>query len=234
MKNFVLLMGLLLIGRVGLAQFYVQGIVVDSASGEGMSKVSIENRNLSKGEFSDAEGRFRIWVREGDYLIFSNVGYKDAGLQVKAVHRTDAVRIVMKPRSVQLQDVTIKKGYTPYQLDSIKRASLYEDAFTYKQQKSVFSPISAVHQKFSKKHKTMRRFQEQIRGMEADKFVDSRYNSTIVNSLMGWGDDSSAFFIRSNPMEYDFARTATELEIKLWIKYRGEQFRKNGGALLER
>jgi len=226
MKPLFLILCVLLLSLGVQAQFYVRGVVVDSAGNMGMAKVSIENRSTAKGVFSSATGEFIILANEGDYLIFSSVGFKEAGIQVKAVHRNETVRIIMKPRSVQLKDVTITKGYTPYQLDSIKRASLYKDAFKYKQQKSIMSPISAVQQKFSKKHKNMRKFQSQIIDMEVEKFIDSRYNSELVGTLMGWGDDSSRLFMRENPMEYDFARSASDLEIKLWIKYRAEQFRK--------
>ncbi len=228
MKQALFVLSLLFFALTGNAQFYVSGRIVDSASEKGMGKVSIENRNLRKGEFSQADGRFQIWVREGDYLIFSNVGYKDFAMQVQAVHRNSSIEVTMKPRSVQLKDVTITKGYTPYQLDSIKRASLYKSAFQYKREKSVSSPISAVHQKFSKKHKDQQRFQRQVLSMEQEKFVDSRYNATLVNQLMGWGSDSSLLFMRVSAMEYEYARAASDLEIKLWIKYRAEQFRKNG------
>jgi hypothetical protein len=234
MKPIFLVCCAVLLALGAQAQFYVRGVVLDSAGNLGMAKVSIENRNTAKGVFSSSTGEFVILAKEGDYLIFSSVGFKEAGMQVKAVHRNETVRIIMKPRSVQLKDVTITKGYTPYQLDSIKRASLYKDAFKYKQQKSIMSPISAVQQKFSKKHKNMRKFQSQIIGMEIEKFIDSRYNANLVGSLMGWGEDSSRLFMRENPMEYDFARTASELEIKLWIKYRAEQFRKNEGLVPSR
>lgn len=233
MKKAIGVLVLLVFAISAKAQFYVSGRIVDSASGKGMGKVSVENRNLKKGEFSAADGRFQIWVREGDYLIFSYVGYKDNAMQVQAVHRTSALNIVMKPRAVQLNDVIITKGYTPYQLDSIKRASLYKDAFDYKREKSVRSPISAVHQKFSKKHKNQQQFQRQVLSMEREKFIDSRYNLELVNRLMGWGNDSSLQFMRVNPMEYDYARAASELEIKLWIKYRAEHFRKTGLGVVQ-
>ncbi len=206
------------------AQFLLKGTVIDSASKKGMAKVSIENLSRREGAFTDAKGNYSLLVVPGDYVVFSYVGYKNKGIQVHEGDQNQSIDITLIPKAVLLKDIVVKKGMTKYQQDSLYRASMYDRAFKYQRQTSIMSPISAVQQTFSKKHKNMRKFKEQILTMEDQKFIDSRYTPELVHSLTGLQDDSLALFMRLYPMEFDFARAASELEIKMWIKYYFAEF----------
>ena len=134
--------------------------------------------------------------------------------------------IHLSVKTVNLTNVIIKQGPTKYQLDSAKRADIYKDAFEYSQTKSVMSPVTSVYQKFSKKHKDMRRFQEQIVDFEQQKFIDTRYSEELTSSMTKLKDDELGQFMKAYPMELDFARAASELEIKMWIKYNFQDYLK--------
>ncbi len=62
--------------------------------------------------------------------------------------------------------------------------------------------------------------------MEKQNFVDSRYSKELVTSLTKLNEDDAQTFMNAYPMEYDFARAATDLEIKMWIKYNFSQYSK--------
>jgi hypothetical protein len=130
----------------------------------------------------------------------------------------------MSLKPVQLKDVTIYRGPTEYQKDSANRASIYKSAFEYEQQKSVMTPVTSIYQKFSKKYKNLRKFQDQIQDMERQKFIDTRYNTDLVKVLTKLPDDSVSIFMNQYPIEYDFVRAASDLEIKMWIKYNYQEF----------
>jgi hypothetical protein len=206
------------------AQFDLRGTIIDSVTRKSLSKVSIENLSRREGVLSDAQGNYTIRVTPGDYVIFTCVGYKHKALQVQEGDDKAPMNIVLSPKAIVLKDVVVKKGLTKYQQDSIYRAQMYSKAFRYERQTSIFSPISLVQQTFSKRHRDMRKFKNQIVMMEDQKFIDSRYTPELVSELTGLQDDSLALFMRLYPMEYAFARSASELEIKMWIKYHYAEF----------
>jgi hypothetical protein len=132
----------------------------------------------------------------------------------------------MKSTPIMLKGVLIKRGPTQYQQDSARRANIYQDVLEYEQQKSVMSPVTSVYQKFSKKHKNTRKFKNQIVNMELQNFIDSRYTKELVVTLTKMPEEEAQTFINAYPMEYQFARTASELEIKMWIKYNYQEYIK--------
>lgn len=209
------------------AQILFRGFLYDSASKTILTPVRIENLSTHDGTTTNNNGYFEINAKVDDYIIFSYVSYKNKVVKIEGNENGLIKNIYLTMKPIQLKDVIIKKGPTEYQNDSANRASIYQDAFEYNQQKSAFSPITSVYQKFSKKYKDLRKFQSQIVDMEKQKFIDTRYNSTLVSSLTKLNEEDAQKFMNAYPMEYDFARTASELEIKLWIKYYFQEYTKN-------
>lgn len=207
------------------AQFYLRGTIVDSSFKKGLESVSIENMTSHRGTFSDQQGNFELEVKEGDNIYITYLGYKSKSFRVSDNDETKSKLILLALKPVQLKDITIYRGPTEYQKDSIRRASIYKSAFEYKQSKSVMTPVTSIYQKFSKKYKNLRRFQDQIIDNEKQKFIDSRYTAELVHSLTGLEDDSLAVFKNAYPMEYEYARVASELELKMWIKYNFQDYR---------
>lgn len=211
------------------AQFMLRGRVVDSASQKGLVPVSIENMSSHQGTFSTTNGDFMLEVKPGDYVYFTYVGYKNRSIRVSAEDegRLKMVSLSLKP--IQLKDVTIYRGPTEYQKDSAGRATLYQDAFEYERQKSVMSPVTSLYQKFSKKHRSMERFHEQILDMEKQKFIDTRYSPELVQALTRLPEEGVIPFMQQYPMEYEYARAASDLEIKMWIKYNFQEYLNKRG-----
>jgi hypothetical protein len=208
------------------ANITLKGVVKDSLLQKGLSSVRIENLRTHQGTTSNEFGVFYIDGLEDDPILFSHVGFKNKVIRLKQNMHNDHQTILMTTKAFELKEVTIKKGPTAYQKDSANRASIYEDAFNYKQKISVASPVTTVYQAFSKKHKQMRHFKEQIENMEQEKFIETKYNAPLVQSLLKINQEETAQFMQQYPMELDYARTASDLEIKMWIKYNYQEFLK--------
>ena len=200
----------------------------DSLTQVPLNPVSIENLQTHQGVTSNTDGTFSIEASIGDYIIFTQIGYNRKVVKLKASDNFSNIKVGMTLKTTSLKEVTIKRGPTEYQKDSLNRAEIYKDAFDYQQQKSAFSPITSIYQKFSKKYKNLRKFQDQIIDMEQQKFIDTRYTPELVNALTKLVDEELASFINQYPMEFDYARTASELEIKMWIKYNFQDYIKKG------
>ena len=61
------------------------------------------------------------------------------------------------------------------------------------------------------------------------KFIDSRYTMSLVMQLTSLTDtETVAAFMYSFPMEYSFARTAGDLELKAWIRNNFKEYKAEG------
>lgn len=208
------------------AQIIFKGTIIDSSNSRPLTTVRVENLTTHQGDFSKSNGDFFIEGKEDDYIIFSYLGFKNKVIRLtQSLHNsTQIVKLAVK--TVNLNDVIIKRGPTQYQRDSANRADIYKDAFDYSQTKSVMSPVTSIYQKFSKKHKNMRHFQEQIIDIEKQKFIDTRYTEELTSSLTKLKDEELRAFMNAYPMEIDYARAASDLEIKMWIKYNFQEYTK--------
>ncbi len=205
---------------VGQAQT-LKGIVRDAQSGEPLPAVYISNTTQKQVTLSDPDGIFNIPARKGNSIDFSYVGHTATHL---IVGEEDSVTIVLQRKPYTLDDVEIRPDWTPYQLDSLKRRGIYGLDLDRKKVSgsvwgSVMSPASALAEQFNKKSKQRFRFQKNFVKWENQHFVDTRYTPEEVTSLTGLTGDTLFLFMNSHPMPYDFARAATDLEIKMWIRY---------------
>jgi hypothetical protein len=59
------------------------------------------------------------------------------------------------------------------------------------------------------------------------KYVDTRYTASLVNKLTGLSGDTLATFMNTYPMEYEYARHATDLELKAWVRDNYKDYRQH-------
>lgn len=220
----VLILILTFIIYKGNAQGLYKGYVLDSLSKNPLINARVENSKTHKGITTDIYGYFELEAIDNEFLIISMLGYKNKYVNLTSYNQDKPIMIYLAIKPVQLKDVVITKGPTKYQIDSARNASLYKSIIEYEQQKSVFSPVTSAYQKFSKKHRNIRKFKSQMETMEKQKFIDSRYNAPFVMELTQMNEEEAQLFINKYPIEYDFARAASDVELKLWIKYYYKQY----------
>ncbi len=197
----------------------LKGVVRDAQSGIPLSPVVVFNVRTGMSVYSDEAGQFHIVAQSGDKIGFSYIGYKTLQWTVPPGIGVIQTIIEMQPLSVQLDEFVVRiRNYTPYQLDSIERQDIYQRPLSRQKTRSVMSPFSFVGDRLSSRSKQVFRFQKDFNYWENQRFVDSRYTIDLVEVLTGLEGDSLALFMNSYPMPYDFARAATDLEIKMWIR----------------
>jgi hypothetical protein len=185
------------------------------------------NLDLRQSAYTDDKGSFSIYVRPGDHLAFSYIGYKAVEKNLPAIIGSTEIVVKMQPMNYQLEEFTVRPGYTNYQVDSLQRRSTYQRPLVMPHANPFNSPISALAQLFAPTTKATFRFQKNYAKWETQLFIDSRYSPELVTQLTGLTGDSLGSFMNSNPMPYDYARSATELELKMWIRYNYKQWMKN-------
>lgn len=184
-----------------------------------MQGVTITNTSNNTFVFTDQEGNFSILAKTGERVAFSCPGYKTEIHVVIPELNGIRLRFAMKMMNYELKEVIIKRQYdTKYQADSAERRSIYKRALGREKGGSIFSPVTLLADKLSKKSKDLYRFQRNYETWENDRFIESRYTPDLVKSLTGLSGDTLAAFMNGYVMPYDYARSASELELKMWIR----------------
>lgn len=195
----------------------LRGVVTDGATGNPLASVSVSNVATQQTAYTDANGGFTIIAAGGQQLVFMMLGYETTRQYAPPGIGNAAMQVSLRKLSFTLDEFIFKPKYTPYQLDSIERIETYQRALS-RQRSSVMSPVSFIAERLSKNSKQIFRFQKSFNMMEDIRFIDSRYSPYLVAQLTGLKGDTIGFFMNAYPMPYEYARGATDLELKMWIR----------------
>ncbi|MBA3827714.1 MAG: carboxypeptidase-like regulatory domain-containing protein [Taibaiella sp.] len=214
----------------------IKGIVTDGISGASLTNVTVANIATRNVAVTDEHGRYIITGSRGDVIVFTYVGYRT--VHVAAPEHTDtAMNIIMFEQTVQLKEFTLHAyDYNAYQIDSAKRNEGTGKSIGTELNKvgmslefnngiGVNGSISALAGAISGKTKKMKHLRNQFNDFEQQRFIDLRYTPEMVATLTKFTGDSVGVFMNAYPMPYDFARAATDLELKMWVRYNYRQYR---------
>ena len=206
----------------------VHGVVTDTATGKPLFAVTVVNTATQATAYTDATGRYTIAAKQGNVLTFSYVGYKTVAKFTPSSILIASLNITMEQAEYQLPEYKITRdSRTQYQIDSSERKNIYKTELDRKHPSPFNSPVSAVAEKFSKKAKRTYKFQKSYQEREEQRFIDTRYTPDLVNEVTSLTGDSIGHFMYAYPMPYDLARTASDLELKMWIRSNYKQWMKN-------
>ncbi len=196
------------------------GVVNDIEDGSPLSGVFVDNGTRGSSAVTNAKGEFNIVAQPGDAICFSLVGYDSINISVPASINGAAFRRISMKRAVFILDeVQINSPLTPYQRDSISRRRTYARDLDWQKERSVMSPFSAIADNISRKSRMRWRFQRNFQKWEDEKYTATRYTPELVQSLTGLTGNICYQFMAAYPMDPDYARVATDLEIQMWIRY---------------
>lgn len=223
-----LLLCLLTLNAAGYAQ-HMSGTVFDEQDNTPLQSAVILNKRTGNSALSDQKGMFRLHARYGDTLTVTLVSYESVTFTVKETKQEFVRNIYLNPEANMLETFEVNP-LTPYQRDSLARRNLYNAPLSREWVsggRAVFSPMTALAQQFSRKAKQRRRFQLNYNDWENQKFIESRYTPELVATVVPLRGDTLIAFINNYPIAADFARAATDLELKMWIRYNYLEWEKN-------
>lgn len=209
----------------GIAQT-LKGRVTDKGTGEPLYPVTVVNLSTQQSTYTTQQGYFTIHAEAGDKVAFSFIGYKAVQYQMPisvGVYTTD---ISMESVSYKLREVILMPDYTEYQIDSIERVQQYRPFLQRQKSSPINSPFSFVAEKFNKRSKQIFKFKKNFNKWEDERFIDTRYTPELVEGMTGMTGDSVGHFMNAYPMPYDYARTATELEMQMWVRFHHREWLK--------
>ncbi len=224
MRYFTFVLLLLVLPVYSSAQL-LEGMVLDKESKNSISGVAIQNRKSGAVVFSDNEGNYAIAASAGDTIIFRHTAYQLAKEVMPYTMSRKYLTVLLQARVYKLSEATVTSR-TKYQQDSIAMHEVYghelakppvpKPKFTGLAVSGLFGWMA---DKITGNSKKSKHFKQQFATDDQTKFIDSRYTPELVATLTKVSDkDSIATFMNAYPMPYDFARAATDLEFKSWIR----------------
>lgn len=205
----------------------LKGRIMNVTTQEPLYPVSVINLSTQKVTYSNKDGYYNIYAVAGDKIAFSFIGFKSKQYQMPVSAGEYSADILLDPVSYMLDEVVLMPDYTRYQVDSIEHVKTYRPALTRTKSSPIGSPFSYIAEKFNRRSKQIFKFQKKFGKWEDDRFIDTRYTPELVEETTGLSGDSTGHFMNAYPMPYDYARAASELELKMWIKYNYKEWVKH-------
>lgn len=207
----------------------MSGVVFDKQDNTPLQSAVIRNKRTGSAVRSDQKGLYRLEVKYGDTITVTLLSFEALSFTVKETKQEFVRNIYLSPEADMLETVEVNTR-SPYQRDSLARRDLYNAPLNREWvsgSRAIFSPATALAQQFSRKAKQRRRFQLHYNDWEDQKFIESRYTSDFVASVVPLRGDTLIAFMNHYPIAADFARAATDLELKMWVRYNYLEWEKN-------
>ena len=209
----------------------IYGVVVDYASRQPVKEVSVTNRRTGAVVATDGQGLYVIDATDNDELVFRHVSYRT--FYKTLIHGDNSYKkVILEPVSYKLKEATVTR--TKYQQDSIARHEMYGHELNRQLvPKPKFTGLGCagcigwLADKITGNSKEAKQFRNRFASEDEMKFIDSRYTPELVTAMTGIKDaDSIVAFINTYPMDYGFARTASGLELKAWVRNNYKEYVK--------
>ena len=206
----------------------IRGIVLESGTSKRLGSATVTNKNSGQITASNSVGTFEIRATVGDSLTVYLMGYQTVGTEVTTL---SDILIDMKAGNIMLEQVDVTRMSKEAELQdamrSYRKQGVYYDgkpsALAY-----VFTPITALYERFGRTPQNARRFQNYMhRELEATE-VDRKFNKTLINELTGLeGDDLNNFVIWYRPT-FEKVQYWGEYDITAYIVQSFKQFDRDG------
>ncbi|MCR4965861.1 MAG: carboxypeptidase-like regulatory domain-containing protein [Bacteroidales bacterium] len=208
--------------------------VFDGVTYQPLDGASVYNSNTGKFAFTDKTGRFYISSKENDTLIITKSGFRQVVLPLSKKVLSYKDDIFLYYKSTMLQEVriiAINPSYEGFKKDivTLELPDYYKQAQDVKLSKmdianinyaknpsgnilslggtATMSPISFLYEKFNRKAKMQRLYNEMVTYENELDEVQEKYNRDVVHGLTGLeGDDLLDFMTYCHFSYYDLVR----------------------------
>ena len=206
----------------------IKGRVTDAGTGEPIESVTIVNTSTQALTYTDKRGAYNIQCESGQSIVATFLGYKAITIAISSGSELIPINFSLRRESYKMDEFIVRPNYTPYQMDSAARFSTYKRTLIRGHEGSLGSPVTWLAEKISGKSQQRFRFQKNYAALEKDRFIETRYSAEMVNQMTYLTGDTLAHFMNLYPIPYDYVRTASDLELKMWIRTNFRDWKAKG------
>jgi hypothetical protein len=188
-----------------------------------------------RGVTTDSNGYYIIVTRPEDSIWFSYLGRTTGRFPVSGINPRLSFDIALQVDPIVLKEARVSAH--DYYADSVQNREDYKKYFNYKRPNpwEGFGPtdgglgisldITALIEMFQfDKIRRAKHFQKRLIGDEHDKYVDHRYDRSIVLKITHLGGDALDSFMVCYRPSYEFCIHATDYDLYNYIKLAYRQY----------
>ena len=214
-----------LFGQVPCEKVFIKGRVIDSLRPQSFYNLMVVNKTEGKGVFGQPNGSFFTYAKEQDNMVLSVKGYPQHKFTVIADSNCQYQIDVFIERPPQVFDEVIIRPLKSLAKIKEERASLALRETRMVQGVEVLqSPITALYQAFSRKEKNKRWIAEQEYKDNKARIVRELLSLYVAYDIIELERDEFDLFIQFLNINEDFLKTASEMDLVLFIKDKYEHF----------
>jgi len=193
-----------------------------------LPKLMIINKTTNQGIFADAEGKFTLFAKQTDTLIFSSLGFmvKKICLRDSIVKSSYYVEVPLFKLQYTLKEVTVfeTKSLSQIQKD-IDRLGVKRTYKTEGTADALSSPITYLYERFSKIEKSKRKVAEWENNDLKREVLKDLFRIYIKNDIIDLSAEEFDAFIVYLNLSDDFIKNASQYELVMAIKGKYESFK---------
>jgi hypothetical protein len=203
-KYLIIIVLLTLTGKDVLGQVELEGTVYDRSRYFALPGVSVMGTS-GQGTMTDSVGHYHIRLGQKDSIYFSYLGRPTAKFPVRTIYPNAPMDISLAVAIDSLPLVVVRPK--AYRYDSLENRDEYRKIFDY--EPDYISQGGGLNLDLlfgARRNRQMLALKQRLEEEERDKYVDYRFNKTLVRRITGLQRNALDIFMRMYRPSYDFIK----------------------------
>ncbi len=186
----------------------------------------VVNKTTGRGVFGQPNGHFSVYANTGDLIALSTKGYPVYQFVVKPDENCQTKVLAYVERLPQeVPDVVVRPLKTLEQIKEERENLALRETRTVTGVSALQSPITFLYQAFSKKEQNKRWIAEQEFKDDQRRIVQELLRLYVAFDIIDLSEEEFDAFITFLNIDEQFIKTATEMELILFIKDKYDHFK---------
>ncbi len=208
-------------------QVIVSGKVLDTLREQNFFNLMVINKSTGRGVFGQPNGHFSVYARPGDRIALSTKGYPVYEFIAKPDDNCQCrVEAYIERLPQEVQEIVVRPLKTLEEIKEEREALALRETRTVTGVNVLQSPITALYQAFSKKEQNKRWIAEQQYKDDQRKIVKELLRLYVAFDIIELSEADFDEFITFLNLDEQFIKTASEMELILFIKDKYEHFKR--------
>jgi hypothetical protein len=208
-------------------QVLVSGKMIDTLRLQNFYNLMVVNKTTGRGVFGQPNGHFSVYASTGDLIALSTKGYPVYQFVVKPDENCQSKVLAYIERLPQeTPEVIVRPLKTLEQIKEERENLALRETRTVTGVSALQSPITFLYQAFSKKEQNKRWIAEQEYKDDQRRIVQELLRLYVAFDIIELSDTDFDAFITFLNIDEQFIKTATEMELILFIKDKYDHYRR--------
>jgi tyrosyl-tRNA synthetase len=208
-------------------QVFISGKVLDTLREQNFFNLMVINKSTGRGVFGQPSGHFSVYARPGDRIALSTKGYPVYEFIAKPDENCQCrVEAYIERLPQEVQEIVVRPLKTLEEIKEEREALAFRETRTVTGVNVLQSPITALYQAFSKKEQNKRWIAEQQYKDDQRKIVKELLRLYVAFDIIELSEADFDEFITFLNLDEQFIKTASEMELILFIKDKYEHFKR--------